>query len=191
MVTAVIVVSVYFLNSSNILGALSTLSSAFGFFDQWSGYLSGGLDGGLSFWGPNGFGIQSIGVYSDALSAFGKGMVITGSVLSWGSSVYNNFTNPNYTIEEAIGASALDAAYYTGKGFGTYWAGIGVGKAAVTLGMAAGGAALTYLSIGYTAALAIGGAVAVLVGIAGTIAICSLGDLFDYEWSEFKKAIFE
>ena len=49
------------------------------------------------------------------------------------SSVYNNFNNPNYTIGEALGASAMDAGYYTAKGVGTYYAGIGVGKAAVGL----------------------------------------------------------
>ena len=43
-------------NSSNIFGALSALSTAFGFFDQWSGYIAVGLAGGLGFFGPDGFG---------------------------------------------------------------------------------------------------------------------------------------
>ena len=53
--------------SSNILGALGTLSTAFVLFDQWSGYLSGGLDAGLAYWGPEGFGFQFLGKYSSAL----------------------------------------------------------------------------------------------------------------------------
>ena len=118
-------------------------------------------------------------------------MTIAGNVLSWGSSVYNNFNNPNYTIGEAFGASAMDAGYYTIKGVGTYYASIIVGKAAVGLGIASGGAAITYLGVGFTAALAIGGGVAVVVGFAGAVAIYYLGELSDYEWSELKKALFE
>ena len=115
-------------NSVNILGALSTFANVFGIFDQWSGYLSGGLDAGLSYWGPTGFGIPSLGKYSKFLTKFGTGMIIAGSVISFGSSVYSNFSNAYYTISEAIGASLMDAAYYTGKGFGTYFASVGVGK---------------------------------------------------------------
>lgn len=178
-------------NSINIMGGLHALSSAFAFVDQWSGFLSGGLDGGLGYWGPEGFGIQSLGKYSSMVSKFGKGMIIAGSILSWGSSVYNNFNNPNYTMGEAFGASAMDAGYYTAKGVGTYYAGIGVGKAAVGLGIAAGGAAITYLGVGFAGALAIGGGVAVVVGIAGAVAIYYLGELLDYGWSELKKALFE
>ena len=178
-------------NSINIMGGLHALSSAFAFVDQWSGFLSGGIDGGLGYWGPEGFGIQSLGKYSSMVSKFGKGMIIAGSILSWGSSVYNNFNNPNYTMGEAFGASAMDAGYYTAKGVGTYYAGIGVGKAAVGLGIAAGGAAITYLGVGFAGALAIGGGVAVVVGIAGAVAIYYLGELLDYGWSELKKALFE
>lgn len=182
-------------NSSNILGALGTLSTAFGFFDQWSGYLSGGLDAGLSFWGPEGFGFQSLGKYSSALKKFGIGMAIAGNVLSWGSSVYNNFTNPNYTTGEAFGASAMDAVYYAGKGFGTYWLGSKVGELAVTAGIAAGSAALGATvfgtTIGFVGALAIGGGVAVLVGIAGAVAIYYLGEWIDDGWEWLKKQIFE
>ena len=143
------------------MGGLHALSSAFAFVDQWSGFLSGGLDGGLGYWGPEGFGIQSLGKYSSMVSKFGKGMIIAGSILSWRSSVYNNFNNPNYTMGEAFGASAMDAGYYTAKGVGTYYAGIGVGKAAVGLGIAAGGAAIKYLGVSFAGALAIGGGVAV------------------------------
>lgn len=182
-------------NSSNILGTLDSLSSAFEFFDQWSGYLSGGLDGGLGFWGPKGFGFQSLGKYSSALKKFSVGMAIAGNVLSWGSSVYNNFINPNYTTGEAFGASAMDAVYYVGKGFGTYLLGSIVGELAVTAGIAAGGAALGTTvfgtTIGFVGAFAIGGGVAVLVGIAGAVAIYYLGELLDYGWSELKKALFE
>lgn len=69
-------------NSSNIFGALGSLSSAFGLFDKWSGYLSGGLDGGLGYWGTKGFGIKSLSPYSDMINKFGKGMIIAGSILS-------------------------------------------------------------------------------------------------------------
>ena len=48
-------------NSSNILGALGALSTAFGFFDQWSGYISSSLDGGLEFFGTNGIGFKGLG----------------------------------------------------------------------------------------------------------------------------------
>ena len=178
-------------NSINIMGGLHAVSSIFGFVDQWTGYLSGGIDGGLDFWGPDGFGISSFSKYSNALSKFGKGMIIAGSVLSWGSSAHNNFTNPNYTTGEALGATAMDAVYYTGKGIGTYYAGIGVGKAAVGLGIAVGGAAITYLGVGFAGALAIGGGVAVVVGIVGAVAIYYLGELLDYGWSELKKALFD
>lgn len=125
------------------------------------------------------------------VSKFGKGMIIAGSILSWGSSVYNNFANSNYTMGEAFGASAMDAGYYAVKGFGTYYAGIGVGKAAVGLGIAAEGAAITYLGVGFAGALAIGGGVAVVVGIAGDVAIYYLGELLDYGWSKLKKVLFE
>ncbi len=182
-------------NSSNILGALGSLSTAFGFFDQWSGYLSGGLDAGLSFWGPKGFGFQSLGKYSLALKKLGVGMAIAGNVLFWGSSVYNNFTNPYYSISEVIGASAMDAAYYTAKGLGTYWLAKKVGDFAVTAGVAAGSAALGATvfgtTIGFVGALAIGGGVAVLVGIAGAVAIYYLGELIDNVWESVKKKIFK
>ncbi|MGM9899393.1 MAG: RHS repeat-associated core domain-containing protein, partial [Bacilli bacterium] len=182
-------------NSSNILGALGTLSTAFGLFDQWSGYLRGGLDAGLAYWGPKGFGFQFLSKYSSALKKFGIGMTIAGNVLSWGRSVYNNFNNPNYTTGEAIGASFMDAAYYTGKGLVTYWLGSKVGKLAVTAGIAAGSAALGATvfgtTIGFVGALAIGGGVAVLVGIAGAAVIYFLGECIDEGWELLKKQIFE
>lgn len=182
-------------NSSNILGALGSLSSAFGFFDQWSGYLSGGLDAGLSFGGPEGFGFQFLEKYSSALKKFGIRMAVAGNVLSWGSSVYNDFTNPNYTTGEAFGASAMDAVYYAGKSLGTYWLGSKVGELAVTAGIAAGsatlGATVFGTTIGFVGALAIGGGVAVLVGIAGAVAIYYLGEWLDDGWNWLKKQIFE
>ena len=159
--------------------------------------MSGVLDGGLGYWGPEGFGFQFLGKYSSALKKFRKGMTIAGNVLSWGSSVYNNFNNPNYSTGEAIGASFMDAGYYTVKGVGTYYAGIGVGKAAVGLGIAAGasiflGAPVTW-SAGLVVGLSIGigGLVAIGIGFAGAVAIHYLGELSDYVWSELKKALFE
>lgn len=74
-----------------------------------------------------GLGIQSFNKYSNMVLKFGKGMIIEGSILSWGSSVYNNFTNSNYTTGEAFGASTMDAAYYAGIGIGTYYVGVGWG----------------------------------------------------------------
>ena len=141
--------------------------------------------------GPEGFGIQSLGRYSNMVSKFGKEMIIVGSVLSWGSSVYNNFTNPNYTMSEAFCASAMDAGYYAAKGVGTYYAGIGVGKAAVGLGIATGGSAISYLGVGFAGALTVGGVVAVAVGFVGAVAIYYLGEVLDYGWSELEKALFE
>ena len=182
-------------NSSNILSALGALSSAFGFFDQWSGYLNGGLEAGLNYWGPKGVGFHFLGQYSNALSKFGKGMAVVGAVLSWGSGVYNNFSNPNYTIGEAYAASALDAAYYTGKGYGSYWLGSKVGQLSVSAGIAAGSAALGATvfgtTIGFVGAFAIGGGVAVIVGIAGAVVLYHLGQGVDWLYEKIKEGIFE
>lgn len=179
------------------MGGLHALFSAFAFVDQWSEFLSGGLDGELGYWGPEGFGIQSLRKYSSMVSKFGKGMIIAGSILSWGSSVYNIFNNPNYTMGEVFGACAMDAGYYTVKGVGTYYAGIGVGKAAVGLEIAAGasiflGAPVTW-SAGLVVGLSIGigELVAIGIGLAVAVAIYYLGELSDYVWSELKKALFE
>ena len=182
--------SIPYANGSNLLGSLHALSNAFVFFDKWSGYLSGGIDAGLNYWGPNGF-FKSLGTYSDALSKFGKGMIIAGSILSWHGSVYNNFSNPRYTVGEAFGASVMDAAYYTAKGFATYYAGQAVGNTAFALGLAAGGAAIAYWGVGFMTAFAIGGGVAVLAGFAGAVAIYYLGVGVDFLYEEFKKWIFE
>ena len=184
-------------NSSNILGALGTLSTAFGLFDQWSGYLSGGLDAGLAYWGTEGFGFQFLGKYSSALKKFSIGMTIAGNVLSWGSSLYNNFNNLNYSTGEAIGASFMDAAYYTGKGFGTYWLGSKVGELAVTAGITVGSSILigapAMWGAGLVAGLSIaaGGLVAIGIGLAGAVAIYYLGEWIDDGWEWLKKQIFE
>ena len=185
-------------NSSNILGALGTLSTAFGFFDQWSGYIAGGLDGGLGFFGPDGFGFKGLGKYSDALGKFGKGMAIAGGIISWGNSVYNNFTNPNYTTGEAFGASAMDAAYYGVTGWLKYKAGAAIGGLAVKAGMAIGTAAVGLagaigLSLTGTlvTGLIVGGIVAIGIGVAGAYAIYYIGGLIDDGWEWLKKQIFE
>ena len=125
-------------NSSNIFGALGALSTAFGFFDQWSGYITGGLDGGLGFFGPDGFGFKGLGKYYDELGKFGKGMAIAGGIISWGNSVYNNFTSPNYTTGDAFGASVMDAAYYVVTEVLKYKAGLAIGSFAVNAGMTVG-----------------------------------------------------
>ncbi len=122
-------------------------------------------------------------------------MTIAGNVLSWGSSVYNNFTNPNYTTGEAFGASAMDVAYYTGKGFGTYFLGELFGKWALSAGIAASSAALGATvfgtTIGFVGAFAIGGGVAILAGIAGAVAIYYIGEGVDWLYGKFKEWIFE
>ena len=185
-------------NSSNIFGALGALLTAFGFFDQWSGYIAGGLDGGLGFFGPDGFGFKGLGKYYDELGKFGKGMAIAGGIISWGNSVYNNFTNPNYTTGDAFGASAMDAAYYGVTGVLKYKAGLAIGNFAVNAGMTVGTAAVGLagaIGIGFTgsliAGLVVGGIVAIGIGVAGAYAIYYIGGLIDDGWEWLKKQIFE
>ena len=96
-----------------------------------------------------------------------------------------------YCLNNPISFAYNSSVSNVETGIGTYYAGIGVGKAAVGLGIVAGGAAITYLGVGFAGALAIGGGVAVVVGIAGAVAIYYLGELLDYGWSELKKALFE
>lgn len=101
----------------------------------------------------------------------------------------------NYIIMTAIGASFMDAVYYTCKGLGTYLLGSKVGELAVTAGIAAGSAALGATifgtTIGFFGALAIGCGVTVLVGIAGAVAIYYLGGVIDNVWERIKEKIFE
>ena len=184
-------------NSSNIFGALCALSTAFGFFDQWSGYIAGGLDGGLGFFGPDGFGFKGLGKYSSALKKFGKGMAIAGGIISWGNSVYNNFTNPNYTTGEVFGASAMDAAYYGVTGVLKYKVGLAIGSFAINAGIAVG----TSILIGAPAvwgaglvvglSIAAGGLVAIGIGLAGAVAIYYIGEGADWLYGKFKEWIFE
>ena len=185
-------------NSSNIFGALGALSTAFGFFDQWSGYIAGGLDGGLGFFGPDGFGFKGLGKYSDALDKFGKGMAIAGGIFSWVNSVYNNFTNPNYTTGDAFCASVMDAVYYGVTGMLKYKAGLAIGSFAINAGMAVGTAAVgvaSSIGLGITgsliAGLVFGGIVAIGIGFAGAYAIYYIGGLIDDVWEWLKKQIFE
>ena len=114
---------------------------------------------------------------------------------AWGNSVYNNFTNPNYTTGEAFVASAMDAAYYTLKGIGTYLLGKLVGKLVFASGIAVGCATLGLTifgtTIGFIGALAIGGAVSLVVGFVGAVAIYYLGEWIDEQWEWCKKQIFE
>lgn len=180
---------------SNIIGTLGSLYSSFEAFDQWSGYISGGIDGWLGFFGPNGFGFNVLKKYSTAFKKFGIGMIIASNVFSWVNSVYNNFTNPNYTTGEAFVASAMDAAYYTFKGIVTYFLGKLVTKLVFASGIAVGCATLGLTifgtTIGFIGALAIGGAVSLVVGFVGAVAIYYLGELIDYGWEWLKKQIFE
>lgn len=70
-----------------------------------------------------------------------------------------------------------------------------VGELAVKAGIAAGSAALGTTvfgtTIGFVGAFAIGGGVAILVGVAGAVAIYYLGEWIDERWESLKKQIFE
>ncbi len=178
-------------NSSNALGGLYCLSNTFAFFDMHSGFVSGGADAALSYWGPGGVGLKGLGKYSNTLSKFGRGMLVAGSILSWSSSVYNNFTNAAYTVSEAFAASALDAVYYGAKGVGTYYAGAAMGSFAVAVGAGIGNAAIAYFGASFLTAFAVGGGVAFVVGIAGAVAIYYLGVGVDLLYEEFKEWLFE
>ena len=69
-------------------------------------------------------------------------MAIAGGSISWGNSVYNNFTSPNYTTVDAFGASVMDAAYYVVTAVLKYKAGLAIGSFAVNAGMTVGTAAV-------------------------------------------------
>lgn len=124
-------------------------------------------------------------------------MAIASGIISGGSSVYNNFTNPNYTTGEAFGASVMDATYYTSKGFGAYWLGSKVGELAVSAGITIGGSIFLGAPVAWSAGLVvglsigIGGLVAIGIGFAGAVAIYYLGEWIDDGWEWFKKQIFE
>jgi hypothetical protein len=184
-----------FINISDVISALGALSTAFSVFDQFSGWLSSGLEAGLSCLGSKGFGIQFGKGFSGALSKFGVGMIIIGSTLSWASSVYNNFANPMYTTEEAIAASAMDAVYYGGKGCATYWLGNRIGALAVKGGVAAGcavfGATIFGTTIGVVGAVAIGVGAAFAIAFTGAVAIYFLSEGVDLLYERLKTEIFE
>ena len=184
-----------FINISDVISALGALSTAFSVFDQFSGWLSSGLEAGLSCLGSKGFGIQFGKGFSGALSKFGVGMIIIGSTLSWASSVYNNFNNPMYTTEEVIAASAMDAVYYGVKGYATYWLGNRIGALAVKGGVAAGcavlGATIFGTTIGVVGAVAIGVGVAFAIAFAGAVAIYFLSEGADLLYERLKTEIFE
>lgn len=124
-------------------------------------------------------------------------MAIASGIISGGSSVYNNFTNPNYTTGEAFGASVMDATYYTAKGFGAYWLGSKVGELAVSAGITIGGSIFLGAPIAWSAGLVVGLSmaagelVAIGIGFAGAVAIYYLGEWIDDGWEWFKKQIFE
>ena len=117
-------------------------------------------------------------------------MIVLGSFLSWGNSVYNNFNNPNYTTGEAITASVMDAVYYGLKGIGTHWLGGKIGAFALYAGISLGGALL--LSTG-SMLLAVGVGAITAIGIAaiGAIAIYYLGEGFNWIYEKIKEWIFE
>jgi hypothetical protein len=170
-------------NFSNILGAFSAFSSAFGMFDMWSGYISSGLSGVVNFFGPDCFGFTSMSKYSSALKKFGIGMIVAGSIIDFGMSTYNNFSN--YSTGQAIGATFMDAANYTLKGILTYSAGEIVGSVALSAGLAVG--AGTFLALGGWG-VALGVITTAGISLAGAIAIYYIGEVWDsvYEWIKEK-----
>ena len=89
----------------------------------------------------------------------------------------------------------MDAAYYTFKGIGTYFLGKLVTKLVFASGIAVGCATLGLTifgtTIGFIGALAIGGAVSLVVGFVGAVAIYYLGEWIDDGWEWLKKQIFE
>ena len=164
-------------NSSNIFGALGALSTTFGFFDQWFGYIAGGLDAGFKFANKMGTGGANISSYIKGLEVFGIAMIVTGSIISFGESVYNNYNNPNYTSNEAGWATLMDFGYYALKGVGTYALGSALGNLAVGVALTVGGI--------------VGGVWAVAIGITAAVAPYILWEGVDYLYGKIKEWIFE
>ena len=177
--------------SLSVFGALMSMSYAFGSFSTYADMFSGLADGTLRFFDSRGIGYAGLDSYSDMLSKFGKGMLIAGSILSWGSSVYNNFNNPYYSSEEIFYATMADAGYYALKGVGTYYAGNIVSCVASSAGILAAGYSFLYLGVSFGVGLVIGGGVALLIGGLGAGLIIYIGDKLDEGWSEIKKWLFE
>ena len=188
------IMSVNYLETNAQMGSkinvVNAISSAFAILDQWYSFLSSVPDAFLNFFGPDGFGLKSLNKYVNGLKYFGTGMLVVGSILSWGESVHSNFSNSNYSIAEAIGSSILDAGYFAIKGMLTYGASNLIGKAAIACGTAVGGAAIAYLGASFGAALAIGSGVAVIVGVVGAVVIYVLSTIVDGLWNDFKEFIF-
>ena len=186
-------------SSFNLLGALSAFSNAFGFFDQWSGYISGGIDGAFGFLGKKGFGFGVFQPYSDLLSNFGKGMAWSSAGLSWINSTYSNFTNPNYSSTEVFLAGILDAGYYYLKAKGTLLASEYIGMWAIKGGLAIGAGAVPIagaLGAGFTGTLItgmlVGGTAAIVIGGVGAIVVYCIGEGLDWLYENlFKKPVFE
>ena len=154
---------------------MGTFLTIFGLFDQWSGYLSSGLDAGFKI--ANKIGGANISSYIKGLEVFGIAMIVTGSLISFGESVYNNYNNPNYTSNEAGWASFMDFGYYTLRGIGTYALGSVLGNLAVSIGLTVGGI--------------VGGVWAVAVGITAAVATYMLWEGVDYLYGKIKEWIFE
>ena len=164
-------------NSSNIFSAFGALSIAFEFFDQWSGYIAGGLDAGFKVANKIGTSGANISSYIKGLEVFGIAMIVTGSIISFGESVYNSYNNPYYTSNEVGLATLMDFGYYTLKGVGTYALGSALGNLAVGVGLAVGGIA--------------GGALAVFIGITAAVTTYVLWEGMDYLYGKIKEWIFE
>ena len=182
----------------NILASIGALLTSFEIFDKWSGYLSSVLEGGVDFLQGNGLWQSRLKSYSGIFDKFGKGMIILGSILSWGNSVYNNFNNPNYTTGEAITASFMDAGYYAIKGIGTYFLGKAVGDLAVAAGIFIGAGVVSLTSAlglcvggALFAGIIVGGVIAIAIAVLGSILLSNLGEWADEKWNEIKRKNFE
>ena len=153
---------------ANILAGLTALGGAFAFFDLGSGAFLSALEPGLRMFE---------GRFDSALHGikyFGIAMAVLSSVVGAGVSIYGNFVNPEYTRDEAFRASMLDVAYYTVKGFLTYFAAEGIAKIALMAGAATGNVF-----------------VAVAIGLFGSLLLFALGEMVDASYNERKKQLFE
>jgi RHS repeat-associated protein len=163
----------------NLANGLYALSGAFSAFDYYSGQIATGLEVGTNV--INNYiynNMISLSSYDTKMfSQFGKFMAVTGTVLSIGASIYNNFCNPNYSQEQLIQANLSDTVYYIGKGALMY----GIGNVFGT-GLAYLGTALT-VSIGITGAVGI----TLVLAIGISILMYKTGEALDEIYDEYFK----
>ena len=146
--------------------------NAFNQFDAWSGFLSGGLDAGWTTLNNATLLYRPYDLYLQRLSAFSEGMIIIGSILSFVASAYNNFNNPNYTLEESIEATLMDAMYIALKAIISWQ----LGKLLTKIAVASGHGMLVD---------------AVILGIALAIILYTVWRLVDAYYEKSKREKFE